>query len=259
MSHREVQEQKYKTARGNLLLAIIFTVLNIVLYFVGSGSMLLFSISVPYFVVVFGSLFEFSFMMTAGCLIAVIVLAVYLLCWIFSKEHYGWMIAALVLFCVDILVMAGLYLLFGEVSGIVDVAFHCWILFYLIVGVSAGSKLSKMPAEEPAVCTPCGVPAGAVMPEPNSVPMRRVGEDEKFRVLLEHTYGSYRVVYRRVKRVNQLVINDYIYDEIEMFVETPHTLRARINGQLFTVGLDNGSTSFFDVDGQRIAKKLRLI
>ena len=258
VSYREVQEQKYKSARSNLLMAIIFTVLNIVLCLAGSQSMLLFSISVPYFAVVFGSVFELNSLLVVGCIIAATVLVAYLLCWIMSKKHYGWMIALLVMFCMDTLAMVGLYLLAEEVGGIVDVVFHGWILYYLIVGVSAGSKLRKLPPEEPAAVIVDALAASAETAMPNSVPMRRVGEDEKCRVLLEHTYGTYRVVYRRVKRVNQLVINDYIYDEVEMLAEPAHCLSARINGQLFEVGFDGVSCSYFNVDGQRIAKKVRL-
>lgn len=252
MSHRDVQEQKFKAARANLLMAIIFTILNIVMFMVGSDTMLLFSISIPYFAVVLSSLFGIQSLLIAGCVIAFVIVAAYFVCWLMSKKHYGWLIGALVLFGVDILAMVGLYVLAGEVSGILDVVFHCWVLYYLIIGVGAGSKLKTMPVEVPVA------PAAAETPAPNSVPLRRVGEDEKFRVLLEHTYGSYRVVYRRVKRMNQLVINDYIYDEVEMLVETAHCLSARINGQLFEVGFDGSANSYFHVDGQRIAKKLRL-
>lgn len=255
MSHREVQEQKYKAARANLLMAIIFTILNIVMYMVGSETMLLFSISIPYFVVVLSSLFGIQSLLAAGCVVAFVIVAAYFVCWLMSKKHYGWLIGALVLFGVDILAMVGLYVLAGEISGILDVVFHCWVLYYLILGVSAGSKLKTMPVEVPVAPV---APVAEETPAPNSAPLRRVGEDEKFRVLLEHTYGSYRVVYRRVKRTNQLVINDYIYDEVEMLVETAHCLSARINGQLFEVGFDGVSSSYFNVDGQRIAKKLRL-
>jgi uncharacterized membrane protein len=41
-SQRQLAENKYKVARGNLLLMIVFTLLNIVLLFTGSDMMLLF-------------------------------------------------------------------------------------------------------------------------------------------------------------------------------------------------------------------------
>ena len=94
---------------------------------------------------------------------------------------------------------------------------------------------------------------------PNSVPLRRIDEEEKCRILLEGNYGTYRVVYRRVKSTNQLVINNYIYDELTMVIEPAHTLSARIDGHDFVVGYDGRSCSYFLVDGNEIAKKIRMI
>lgn len=257
-SPREQLEQKYKSARMNLLLIIILTVVNVVLLLVGSDTMLLFSISVPYYAVVMGYFMGDQVMLITGCVIAAIMLAVYLLCWIFSKKRAGWMIAALVLFIIDTLVMGLMYLSAGEVSGIMDVLIHAWVLYYLIVGVITASKLKKLPAEEPAAVQVAGEAEAEGEPVSNSTPLRRADEDVKHRVLLEATYGGRQIVYRRVKRVNELVISGYVYDEYEALAEMAHCLTARIDGHTIEMGFDGVSSSYFRVDGQQLAKKIRL-
>lgn len=259
LSPREQLEQKYKAARSNLLLTIILTVVNVVMLLTGSESMLLFSISVPFYAVVFGYFMEGTTMLITGCVIAAIMLAAYLLCWIFSKKRAGWLIAAMVLFIIDTVVMGLMYLLLEEASGIMDVLIHAWVLYYLIVGVISASKLKKMPPEETAVTAEVtGEEQAAGEMAPNSTPIRRAEEDVKHRVLLEETYGGRQIVYRRVKRVNELVISGYVYDEYEALMETSHCLSARIDGHTIEMGYDALGFSYFKVDGQLIKKKVRL-
>ena len=139
---------KYATARGNLLLMLAFTVVNIVLLVMGSDSMFLFSASVPYNAMIFGIIDETGFLMIPAIVITVVTLAAYLLCWIFSKKHFGWMIAALVLFALDIVAMVGLWVLAPELFDVVDLLIHGWVLYYLIVGVISGAKIRSLPEGE---------------------------------------------------------------------------------------------------------------
>lgn len=258
LSPREQLEQKYKAARSNLLLTIILTVVNVVLLIAGSESMLLFSISVPFYAVVFGYFMEGTTMLITGIVIAAIMLTVYLLCWIFSKKRTGWLVAAMVLFIIDTAVMALMYLFAGEMSGIMDVLIHAWVLYYLISGVSSASKLKKMPPEEPVMVPVVeNVEAPQMSVEQNSTPLRRAEEDVKHRVLLEATYGGRQIVYRRVKKVNELVISGYVYDEYEALAEHAHCLTAQIDGHVIEMGYDGISSSYFRVDGQQLAKKIR--
>lgn len=253
LTPRQAAERQFKMARSNLLLMVIFTVVNVVLLFLGSDSMLLFSASIPYLAVAISVAWGSFELFVAGLVVALILVVVYFLCWLLSKKHPGWLIAALVLFVLDSLALIGFYILAEEAAGMVDVLFHAWVLYYLIIGISSAAKLKKMPAEEPAV----EEAATEAEPVADSVPLRRINEDEKCRILLEHTYGSYRVVYRRVKRVNQLVVNDYIYDEIELLAEPAHSLSARLGGHDIVVGFDGAGHSYLTVDGQQAAKKMR--
>lgn len=253
MTPRQVMEQKYKAARMNLLLAMIFTVANIILLFAGSEVMMLFSISVPYYAVIFGVILESQPMLTTGCVIAAVILVVYFLCWLLSKKHIGWMIAALVLLILDTLALICFYLLAGEISGVMDFVFHAWLIYYLAAGIHSAGKLKKLPAEEPLVLTE--EPAA---PFTFSTPLRRADMEAKHRILLEETYGGHQITYRRVKRVNELVIDGYVYDEYEALMETAHCLSAKIDGHTIEVGFNAVGYSYLRVDGKQIKKKLRL-
>lgn len=148
MSQREIIQKKYKEARNNLILMLAFTLINIVLLLVGSDSMLLFSASIPYFTVLIGIASEASEILMFCILMAAVILIIYLLCWIFSKKHYGWMVVALILFIIDSIFMCVLYLWAEDFSGVLDFVIHIWVLHYVAVGVKYGAKLKKMPEEE---------------------------------------------------------------------------------------------------------------
>lgn len=150
-SPRLVAVQKYKIARQNLLLMIILTVLNVVVLAAGSNIMMLFSATIPYLAVAMGLAVSDSILMLICICIAVVAIAVYLLCWLLSKKHYGWMLAAMVLFIIDTVVMIGMYLIAQDFSGIFDILIHAWVLYYLIVGVRYGGRLKKLPDEEAVV------------------------------------------------------------------------------------------------------------
>lgn len=253
-SAKELALTKYTSARTNLLIMIAFTLVNIVLLFTDANVMMLFSATVPYFIVGFGielgAYMGLPVITVATCVIAALMLFAYLLCWFFSKGRHGWMLAAAILFGIDTLFLLSILVGAGEVSSIMDIIFHGWVLYYLIMGVVYGKRLKAMPAEESAAVE---------NPPANDTPVRRADEEAKHRVLLEEHAGGMQICYRRVKRVNELVVNNYVYDELEMLVEPPHTLRATVNGHLIEAGTDSTSRCFLRVDGEIIKKKIRLV
>lgn len=148
LSPRDIAQQKYDTARGNLLLMIILTAVNLVLLFFDSATMLLFSATIPYLVMMFGiALEETTAIVFAGSVAAAIIL-IYLSAWIFSKKKYGFMALALVMFLIDTAFMVGIYLWSGDFSGILDVLIHAWVLYYLVIGTVNGRKLKALPPEK---------------------------------------------------------------------------------------------------------------
>ena len=159
MGPREMTQRKYNNCRANLLLVVLFTVINLFTLTFGN-SYFLFSATLPaLFPAVMSELAadteylasmgilpeEASILVIVGLVIGLILTVPYLLCWIFSKKRVGWMVAALVFFSMDCLLL----LLTFDVSMIADILIHAWVMFYLITGVMHGFKLKKMPEDEP--------------------------------------------------------------------------------------------------------------
>ena len=164
-SQRDVLRNKYQSARSNIMLVIVFTLLNIILLVTNSNTYFLFSAAIPYLVADLGMylcgkypeeyyLGEFAEMeflgdgfLVATLVVAAVILVLYLLSWIFSKKlRVGWMIFALVFFAAD---TAGMLLL-SDISSdmIVDILFHGWVIVSLVSGIVSYFKLKKLPEDE---------------------------------------------------------------------------------------------------------------
>lgn len=256
LSPRELLQQQYKMARSNLLLMLVFTVANIVLLVTESETMFLFSATVPYLAVTMGIVSENMTFLGICICVTVIILVLYALCWLLSKQHRGWMITALVLFVLDTLALGALYVAAGDFSGILDAVIHVWVLYYLIIGVVSSKKLRDLPPEQTAEVQTDETDIEETEPANTFIP-QLADTEVKARILAEGDAFGHHIVYRRVKRTNQLVIDGYVYDEIEMLVEPAHTLSATVDGHTVTVGFDGVANSFIDVDGQQIVKKKR--
>lgn len=165
LSPQEILINKYQNSRHNLLLIVVFSLINILLLVTNSNSYFLFSASIPYCCVDLGMLLcgkypeeyyqEFggidplndSFLVVM-LVFAAVILLLYLLSWIFSKKpRVGWMIFALVFFALD---TVGMLLLTGISSDmIIDVVFHGWVIVSLSSGIASYFKLKKLPEEPP--------------------------------------------------------------------------------------------------------------
>lgn len=154
LSERDKMIQKHNVCRSNLLFLIIFTLVNMVFVICRSETYFLFSASIPYLLTVFGALFGGENFLSEPVFyimvsLAVIILVVYLLCWIFSKKHIAWLIVALALFVIDTVCMIPANFLFFEIKdAIFDIVFHGLLLYYLISGVVAYFKLKRIPEYE---------------------------------------------------------------------------------------------------------------
>ncbi|MBQ7172288.1 MAG: hypothetical protein IJR89_08450 [Clostridia bacterium] len=282
-SNPQVLKTNVKNARNNLLLVFAFTLINIILSAVSSDLYFLFSAFIPYVLVTWGRMFcglypdEFYTEETASAKllspsffavflgIALVFTALYLISWIFSKNKAGWLVFALVFFAVD---TAAMFVILGfQLSSIIDILFHIWVLASLAWGIRANAKLKALPPEETAVPAP-GLPetessengeAGEIREETaDSEILRYADLDAKARIFLEADVLTYTVTYRRVKKVNELVIDGKVYAEFESLIEPAHSLSARIGGHLIEAGFDGVNHSFIKLDGQTVAKKLRL-
>ena len=134
--------------RYSLLLILIFTVVNLVLLLVDANRYFLFSASVPYYFTAFGM--EMDSVVSGGIgtytitalVISLMILGVYLACWLLSKKHIGWLTAALVLFCVDtagLLVFSYLF----ETSNLLDILLHAWAIYERAYAIRCAGKLKN--------------------------------------------------------------------------------------------------------------------
>ncbi len=277
---------KYNSSRIQLLVIVAFTVVNVVFLAMKADRYFLFSAAIPYILVMLGMTNcgmlpeeyygadykyldfygkSFFFAMLA---IAVLITAVYLLCFFMSKKHgAGWLAAALALFTADTVAMLIFYGF--DSSMIVDILFHVLFIAYMVYGIVNYYKWKKAPDPSPAGAesvlngeyraTAEGGYGEEFDPDFISPVLRVADPDVKARTLCKADYDGHIIEYRRVKRVNELVIDGHVYDEVEMLAETPHTLSARVFGHTFTAGIGFDSHSTISVDGNEIARKLRLI
>lgn len=276
LSPRERLLQKYNMARTDLLIIIVLTLVNILLLVTNTDSYFLFSASIPYYVAFFGMVFsgrlpaEYYEAMemeippsNTSILIPFLVIAFlltlgYLVLWLLSgKRRAGWLIAALVFFGVDtlfLIVMNGISL-----NSALEIFCHAWLIYTLIAGILAHKKLKTLPEEEEeeeeAALTEDE--AGDKTDGENSESLRPADTEVKHRVLLAAEVPSLTICYRRVKHTNELVINGHVYDEIEGIIEKPHVLEAVVGGHTVQA-IYNGTLSIIEVDGETVAKKLRL-
>ncbi len=273
-SGRVALEAKYNATRTNLLIVIIATFINVVLALISADVYFLFSATVPYllaFLPMFmcgmypPELYEGDLaliepwpveILYVAVAVAFVIIALYVLAFFLSKNgKVGWLIFALVLFCIDTLALFGYFGI--DITMAFDYLFHVWIIVMLVSGIRAHYALKALPAEEPAV-SDFQTESGE-MPE-NSTPLRYADMNVKARVLLSAEVNGKSIVYRRVKKTNELVINGQVYDEYVAFAEREHMLFAFLDGHTYEAGMLSGvSKSFIAVDGQLVASKIRWI
>ena len=159
---REYLLRKAANGRHSLLLIVIFTVVNMVMTLLDTGTYFLFSASVPYHLVLMGMAFDNGFadgawhvrstLTYTGLALALVIVAVYLLCWLLSKKREGFLTAALVPFIIDTaaLVILAFVLYENPVSQLMDLLLHIWVIVELVQAAGACKKLKLLPpAREP--------------------------------------------------------------------------------------------------------------
>ncbi len=238
----------YDNARSNLLIAIIFTIINVAFIFMETDTMFLFSSTIPYYFALLGWYWESIIELGIGIVIIVLLLGL----WLISKKYVVGLVLATIYFVIDTIFMLWVYDFQFDASILIDILFHVWIIFYLVGGLIY-HKNNKNKTEEPEFV----VEVDEHIDYETSSSYLRLASDEKARIFLEEYVVGKHVVYRRINTVNELVINGKVYDEYDSFVEKPHNLRAKINGHLIEVGIAPTSQMYISVDGEIIKKKMR--
>lgn len=154
---RVMLKRSIALASSNLMLFAILTVVNMVLIVANANIIFSFSAELPPILFVNAIIaLNADGLAAVGVfllIIAVISVGFIFLCSVMSKRKVGWLIAALVYTVVDLLLAAAIYIpqleydtgLFSTV--LFSVLFHAWMLYYVIKGISAYSKLKRLPAE----------------------------------------------------------------------------------------------------------------
>ena len=161
-------EMTARNSRHNLLLVVVFSLINVLMLALGGNMYFLFSASIPYILTDFAMYFcgrypdevytpeelESGEFFGTGVFIAVIAVAIvciaaYFVCWLLSKRFgIGWIIAALVAFVID---TASMFMFYGiSMDSLFDIGFHAWVIISLTLGIVAHFKLKKLPVPEPA-------------------------------------------------------------------------------------------------------------
>lgn len=166
---REYLEQQVKGGRSTLLAVVLFSVVNLVMLVLGTGTYFLFSASVPYYLTWFGRCMdngtldgsgsingEFTMV---GIVVSVVILGLFFLAWLFSRKRKGWLTVSLVLFIADTvaLVLISFLLLESPVGNLMDLLFHAFVVWQLFQAVYCARKLNALPSEEdeePFLSTP---------------------------------------------------------------------------------------------------------
>lgn len=166
-TERDMLNFRIRRSRSNLLLVPIFSMVNIILMLAQSSFYFLFTATVPYQIASAGAYLcgrlpaeyytdweggEFApkSILVITLVIAAVILGLYFLFYMLSKNKPGWLIGALVMFGLDSLYCLYVLIITAfDFEFIIDVAFHAWVLFYLVTGVSAYVKLKKLPPDSP--------------------------------------------------------------------------------------------------------------
>lgn len=147
--------------RFSLMLILIFTLINLTMVLLDSDRYFLFSASVPYYLTLFGKAMDNGFSSgtwdvigaytTTTLIVSVVILALYLLCWLMSRKRAGWLTGALVLIVLDTSALVLVtYVLYGSpIVNILDLLLHTWVLWELFQAVRANKKLKFLASEPP--------------------------------------------------------------------------------------------------------------
>lgn len=240
---------------------------------------MLFAANIPYAIVDFGMLFcglypdelytdefaDLSFLDESAfaifIIVAIAITGMYLLAYLRSKkQNTGWLVFSLVLISTDTAFM--LFYYEPSLMMLPDLIFHGLMIYGIVRGISAVKKLSELPPEEAQVQE--GDPNESADTRRtdlvDSTPLRAADLSAKHRILLEDTVYGHKVIYRRVKKTNELIIDNYVYAEYIAWAEMAHMLTANLDGHAFAVGFDSvGAKSYLMVDGRTVKEKIRLI
>ena len=274
MNNFMADRRKYDSSGKNLLLMIVFTIVNLLLLAFNVDIGFAFSAVVPQLVLSYGLAFADIFGATAtvlGIAICLIILGVYALCGFMSKKNPGWMAAALVLFSIDSAAVIFMMIAWGEfLPWLIDILFHCWIMFYLIRGTVLGFRLkaageftASLPAAplQQEASEACDNTDGPSLAQRfNSAPLRELSSSGQ--VLLEAQEKGMHILLVNRMSTMELAVNEYVYAEYKSLILKSFELKATVNGSEILVSCNvkglKGTISLY-VDGIQRAQTHKMV
>ena len=168
---KEMFARDLKISSTNILLMVALTLVNIIMIVANTNSTFFFSAAVPkYLVLLFHELCgkyspefyeefyganweEFPFLPDgaywAVVVAAIVIVAAYVLLWYLAKKKKVFTTILMVVFAIDtlgLLVFNTMVYAF-DFSAIVDLAFHAWVFYYLVLALKAWDGMEYAPSE----------------------------------------------------------------------------------------------------------------
>lgn len=139
-------ETKYKNMRLMILTMFILSAVNCITL-VLMDTFFYFSAYLPFVLIMVGYGISLTYETMAFYIVmavlAIISIVPYLLCYIFSKKHVGWMIAALAMFSADTVLLLVDLVTAPDALLAVTLIFHVYIVVTLAMGVKYGLDVKK--------------------------------------------------------------------------------------------------------------------
>ncbi len=195
---RPALTKTFQTARANLLLMAVLSAINCIFAFLQGSIYLPFCCLTPYMLVsdgiymtgkmpeeyyedwaeYYGNMgFLGDWYLVVLTIISAVIILAFVLCFVFSsKPRVAPLIISLVLYGLDALYVLYYTVIYLDPSMIIDIVFHAWVIFYLISGIIAATKLRRLPPESAEVIdinaptTPTYVPAEGAPVDSASTP-----------------------------------------------------------------------------------------
>ena len=120
---------RFNLARTNLVIVVVFTVINFFLVYFDTGYYFLFSAILPIMFVY------------ANTALAIGILAAFFLCYLFAERLRALLFVGFILFIIDFVFMILLLFELGAAEFVLDIVFHVWITIILLLGAVSYFKL----------------------------------------------------------------------------------------------------------------------
>ena len=275
-------EKKFNSSRGNLLLVVILTTLNVILHLSGTDWFFLFSASFPMVVVIFGEIFSEAsgnnLFMIIGASLALISIAFFTACYLITSKYKSWIVVALVALSLDSLLLLWLLTAAEEFgfSTVIEIAIRVWVMYYLVSGTRAWLALKKMPPvlEQDAIGEydaadelyddydeedeelPSITEAGEANEIKTETPPIRP-QSAGGKVLVSQRYNNLKIVVKNNPKTVELIINDMVYAEKKGLFTISFDLEACVQNIAVkaVMGIHTDAKVLLYIDGNLLAEK----